>query len=121
MERNGLVDVTLRRDAGKNSEMRAPGAQGQPGDMTEVDQIIVEVRGWGVLGPSPPPVICRLEQRQDSTEWAAAYIFFCPSLPSRSFSSESERADPALNDPVCSLFFSAVFKAHNMQLDLYTG
>lgn len=47
MERNGLVDVTLRRDAGKNSEMRAPGAQGQPGDMTEVDQIIVEVRGWG--------------------------------------------------------------------------
>lgn len=34
MERNGLVDVTLRRDAGKNSEMRAPGAQGQPGDMT---------------------------------------------------------------------------------------
>lgn len=68
MERNGLVDVTLRRDAGKNSEMRAPGAQGQPGDMTEVDQIIVEVRGRGALGPSPPPVICRLEQRQDSTE-----------------------------------------------------
>lgn len=52
MERNGLVDVMLRRDAGKNSEMRAPGAQGQPGDMTEVDQIIVE-GGGGRLGLLP--------------------------------------------------------------------
>lgn len=53
--------------------MRAPGAQGQPGDMTEVDQSIVE----GTLSPPPTPsVICRLEkQSQDSTERAAAFIF----------------------------------------------
>jgi len=38
----------VRRDAGKNSEMRAPGAQGQPGDMTEVDQ------GDGASGGDPP-------------------------------------------------------------------
>lgn len=50
MERNGLVSVMLKRDAGKDSEMRAPGAQGQPGDTAEVDQIIVKRGG----GASPP-------------------------------------------------------------------
>lgn len=60
--------------------MRALGAQGQPGDMTEVDQSGVE----GTFSPCyPPSVICRLEKRrQDSTERAAAFIFFQPSLPS---------------------------------------
>lgn len=66
--------------------MRAPGAQGQPGDMTEIDQSGVE----GTLSPTQPPpsVICRLEkQRQDSTERAAAFIFF-PTLPPLCFESE---------------------------------
>lgn len=56
--------------------MRAPGAQGQPGDMTEVDQSVVEETS----APHPSPsVICMLEkQRQDSTERAAAFIFSIP-------------------------------------------
>lgn len=59
--------------------MRAPGAQGQPGDMTKVDQSSVE----GTSAPhKPPSVICRLEkQRQDSTERAAAFIFPIPPYP----------------------------------------
>lgn len=74
------------RDAGKDSERRAPGAQGQPGDTTEVDQ---SGEGRDVSpphppAPKPPPsVICMLEkQRQDSTERAAAFIFSIPPVPS---------------------------------------
>lgn len=97
--------------------MRAPGAQGQPGDMTEVDQSGVE----GTLSPPQPPpsVICRLEkQRQDSTERAAAFIFFS-NPPSPLF--WEWKTDPALNGSVPSPSFSAVFKVPNMQLDLSTG
>lgn len=59
--------------------MKAPGAQGQPGDMTEIDQSIV------VETPPPPPspsVICMLDKQcQDSTERAAAFIFSILALP----------------------------------------
>lgn len=55
----------------------------------------------------PPSVICTLaKRRQDSTERAAAFIF--PSLAVRA-------------GPVLSFTLSAVFKVHNMQVDLCTG
>lgn len=85
--RDSIFLQTLKgRDAGKDSERRAPGAQGQPGDTTEVDQ---SGEGRDVSpphppAPKPPPsVICMLEkQRQDSTERAAAFIFSIPPVPS---------------------------------------
>lgn len=63
--------------------MKAPGAQGQPGDMTEIDQSIVEETPPTTTPPPPSPsVICMLEKQcQDSTERAAAYIFSIPALP----------------------------------------
>lgn len=96
--------------------MRAPGAQGQPGDMTEVDQSGVE----GLSSPHPhPSIICRLEkQRQDSTERAAAFVFSNPpSPPVPSVSRVNELTLLWTSSPS----LSAVFKVHNMQLDLCTG
>lgn len=87
--RDSIFLQTLKgRDAGKDSERRAPGAQGQPGDTTEVDQSgegrDVSPPPTRLPAPKPPPsVICMLEkQRQDSTERAAAFIFSIPPVPS---------------------------------------
>lgn len=96
---------------GRDLEIRVPrGPQGQAEWLGLTEELRRGRRQQTALQPQstkPPSVICMLaKRRQDSTERADAFIFPL-------FSRASE--------PVPSFTLSAVFKVHNMQVDLCTG
>lgn len=87
-------------------------AEGQPGDMTEVDQ-----SGTKGMCSSKTPIICRSEERsQVSTKWAAGFI--SPLSPPLSV---LRMKALTLLWTACLCCSSAVFKVYNMRQDLYTG
>lgn len=107
---------------------RPPGAQGQPGDTTEVDQSIVqEVPAPHLTTPSHPthllrPTVTRSHLYVRDVEprlyrASSCLYFLSPSPASCPLCWGSERADPALNGSARSLSASPVFKVHNMPPD----
>lgn len=124
--RDSIFLQTLKgRDAGKDSERRAPGAQGQPGDTTEVDQ---SGEGRDVSPPTRPPAhpqttsLCHLYVREAAPRLyrASSCLYFLN--PSRPLCCEREISDPAQSRAARSpSSSSAGFKVHNMRRDLCTG